>query len=276
MQDQIDTLIRIYGSGEQRTDGWYSTRSNRLTASEISKAKTDASPSAKREIIMSKLVPRENNSSGTSPSLEWGTQFEEPAKEIFQKENLIEIKDLACVIHPEYDFLGASPDGLLLCSGERHGRLIEIKCPISREIDSGPIPSSYNDQIQLQLECTGLQECEYVEYKFEKHSYADWMKMERRWKSSFAVHNVTKKVTYKDIDNQQSIQDWQLSFMQDRFDWDVVYWSLKEKKEVLIKKDPSWFSTNLESFKSVWAEVLNYRSLGTLPPPVKNILVLDL
>lgn len=276
MQDKIDKLIEVYGNNDQRTDTWYLTRSNRLTASEISKAKADASESAKRELIMSKLVPKVNNSSGSAPSLEWGTQFEEPAKEIFQKQNLIEIRDLACVIHPVYDFLGASPDGLLLSSGERHGRLIEIKCPISREIVAGPIPSSYNDQIQLQLECTGLNECEYVEFKFQKHSYADWEKMEGRVKSCFAVHNVTRKVTYKDIDDQRSIQDWCLSFMQDRFDWDVVYWSLKDKKEVLVAKDPTWFTANLQSFTDVWKAVLNFRESGTLPPPVKNVLILDL
>jgi putative phage-type endonuclease len=277
MQDKIDNLIKQYGDNDQRTDAWHTKRSNMLTASEISKAKADASASAKRELIMSKLVPKVHTSSGSAPSLEWGTQFEEPAKEIFQKENLIEIKDLSCVVHPEHSFLGASPDGLLLCSGERHGRLIEIKCPISREIDiTGPIPDAYYDQIQLQLACTDLEECEYVEFKFVKQSYAEWMESTAKWKSCFAVNNITRKVTYKDIDDNCSIQDWQLSFMQDRFDWDVIYWSLKTKKEMLIKKDQEWFSDNLASFKNVWEDILKYRETETFPPPVKNTMILDL
>ena len=66
-----------------------------------------------------------------------------------------------------------------------------------------------------------------------------------------------------------------LSFIEDRLDWDVVYWSLGARKELLIQKDTDWFSSNLPSFTSVWQEVIQYRTAGTLPPPLKTILDLD-
>lgn len=272
MQEIIDSLIKNYGDCDQRTDAWHNRRSNMLTASEISKAKSTATAASRRELIMSKLTPRTGGSGGVA-SLDWGTQFEEVAKEFIQQSG-VQIKDLACVEHPEYSFLGASPDGLLLGT-ERHGRLIEIKCPISRDVDPGaPIPDSYYDQVQLQLACTGLQECEYVEFKFVKHSFAEWMQIQTP-KSCFAVNNQTRKVIYKTLSDSRSIQEWMVSFMEDRLDWDVVYWSLKSRKDLLIQKDTEWFSSNLPSFQTVWQEVLQYRTSGTFPQPTKVILDLD-
>jgi putative phage-type endonuclease len=272
MQQIIDDLIRDYGDCNQRTDAWHDRRSNMLTASEISKAKSSATAASRRELILSKLTPRVGGSGGVA-SLDWGTQFEEVAKELVEQSG-VQIRDLACVVHPEYSFLGASPDGLLLGT-ERHGRLIEIKCPISREVDPGaPIPDSYYDQIQLQLACTGLQECEYSEFKFVKHSYAEWTTKDAI-KSCFAVNNDTRAVTYKKLEDTRTIQEWMVSFMEDRLDWDVVYWSLGARKDLLIQKDTEWFSSNLPSFASVWQEIVQYRTAGTLPPPLKTILDLD-
>lgn len=274
MEEKIADLIRVYGDCDQRTDAWHARRSTMLTASEISKAKSTATASSRRELIVSKLTPRSGGSGGVA-SLDWGTQFEEVAKELVEQSG-IGIKDLACVVHPDYDFLGASPDGLLLGSGERHGRLIEIKCPISREVDPGaPIPDSYYDQVQLQLACTGLQDCEYSEFKFVKQSFAEWLASSAQ-KSCFAVHTETRAVVYKKISDTRTIQEWMISFMEDRLDWDLVYWSLKSRKDMLIHKDQEWFSSNLPSFRSVWQEILQYRTSGTLPPPIKSVVILDL
>jgi putative phage-type endonuclease len=274
MEQKIADLIREYGDCDQRTDAWHARRSTMLTASEIFKAKSTATASSRRELVMSKLLPRSGGSGGVA-SLDWGTQFEEVAKELVEQSG-IQIKDLACVVHPEHAFLGASPDGLLLGSGERHGRLIEIKCPISRDVDPGaPIPDSYYDQVQLQLACTGLDDCEYSEFKFIKQSFAEWL-ISTTQKSCFAVHTQTRAVVYKKIADTRTIQDWMLSFMEDRLDWDVVYWSLKSRKDMLIHKDEEWFSSNLPSFQSVWDEIVQYRTSGTLPPPIKSVVILDL
>jgi putative phage-type endonuclease len=274
MQGIIDSLIRDYGDSDQRSDAWHDRSSNMLTASEIFKAKASATASSRRELIMSKLLPRSGGSGGVA-SLDWGTQFEEVAKELVEQSG-ISVRDLACVIHPEYPFLGASPDGLLLGTEPRHGRLIEIKCPISREVDPGaPIPDSYYDQVQLQLVCTGLQECEYVEFKFVKHSYAEWMAA-TQIKSCFAVSTVNRKVVYKKIADTRTLQEWMMSFMEDRLDWDLVYWSLKSRKDLLIQKDAEWFTEHFPSFQSVWNEIVEYRKSGTFPPPIKSTVILDL
>jgi putative phage-type endonuclease len=275
MDEKIIRLIEKYGKSNQRSDDWHRTRSNLLTASEIHKAKSTATSAARRELIMSKLITKICNSGGIQ-SLEWGTQFEEIAKELFQKQNQIEIKDLACVIHPQHTFLGASPDGLILSTTSlKHGRLIEIKCPITREVlQDSPIPESYYDQIQLQLACTELDECEYVEYQFKKHTFTEWMNLEFI-KSCFAINNKSRQVIYKTLDDERTVQKWLKSFIEDIFDWEIIYWSFNKKKELLIKKDNEWFDENLPSFKQVWEEVLEHRKNGTFPAEKTMILNLD-
>jgi hypothetical protein len=79
-----------------------------------------------------------------------------------------EIVDVGRFIHPVDSRLAASPDGILRAALDpaRVGRLLEIKCPVSRGIN-GSIPFDYWCQMQVQMEVTGVDECEYVEVKFE-------------------------------------------------------------------------------------------------------------
>jgi putative phage-type endonuclease len=72
--------------------------------------------------------------------------------------------DAICVgllTHPQYRWLGASPDGVLL-----DGRLVEIKVPKSRPVKPGnPIPPYYWIQTQIQMAVCGANECIYYEFR---------------------------------------------------------------------------------------------------------------
>jgi putative phage-type endonuclease len=174
MDEQIAFLIEKYGKGEQRTPEWFATRSNRITASECTKAFSTATFSQKKELIESKLISKPQGNSQPYACI-WGTHFEPIAKQIYQEEkNISVIQDLACVIHPSYEFLGASPDGLIL-DGDLKGYLLELKCPISRSFEEGSeIPNEYYHQMQMQMECTRLDKCVYLETKFKHVSYSEW------------------------------------------------------------------------------------------------------
>ena len=90
-------------------------------------------------------------------------------------------EDSGFVIHPEHNFIGASPDGLVSCSCCGEG-IIEIKCPYSkkdtsieealldkkfylREVD-GEIKlskeHSYCYQVQAQLFVTKKRYCDFI------------------------------------------------------------------------------------------------------------------
>lgn len=65
--------------------------------------------------------------------------------------------------------MGASPDGVI-----NNNRLIEIKCPITRNVEKQSAknkitdicPDYYYEQIQAQLECCDMDICDFFQCKF--------------------------------------------------------------------------------------------------------------
>jgi hypothetical protein len=96
--------------------------------------------------MMRKLSPPKSetrNGTFLNNPLMWGTILEPIAKEQYELDTACAIKDVSCVRHRKYPFLGASPDGIILVptDRERHHCLVEFKCPKSRKI-GGEIPKA--------------------------------------------------------------------------------------------------------------------------------------
>jgi putative phage-type endonuclease len=281
--EKVKYLIETYGQSDQRTDAWHTKRGQMLTASEIYKGLPDATPAQRHELILSKLVPREYVAPGTGPrSLVWGTQFEPIAKQVYETfQHTIKIVDLPCIPHPVVDFLGASPDGVILTadtSDKRYGKLVEFKCPISREFtEHTPIPPAYFHQMQLQMECTGIDECEYIEMQFKELNYTDFVNCTAPIKSFFLTHKETGETFYKDFEDTTDYVTWKEKMIGNQWElYSATFWMLNNWRTVTVKHQPSWLSVNLPSLKQVWSEVLEYRKSGTIPqsPKEKSTLVL--
>jgi hypothetical protein len=99
---------------------------------------------------------------GLSP-FKWGWRFEPVARDLYEMHFAqgVVFEDLGRVRHGWLPRLGASPDGLIT-TGPRAGRLVELKCPISRQI-TGSIPVQYWIQMQLQAEVCDVAAVEYFE-----------------------------------------------------------------------------------------------------------------
>jgi putative phage-type endonuclease len=275
MENKIRYLLENYGIDDQRTQAWFSKRGEMLTASEIWKSFGDATASARRELIVSKLTPPKKQDGQGVGALIWGTRFEPIAKEIYCHTERVKLVDLSCVQHPEHSFLGASPDGLILTDDYRNGRLIELKCPISRQFtDDTPVPDAYYHQMQLQIECTGLHECDYVEMQFKLMNYSEWVDYVAEFKSCFAV-NDSGKVEYRRFNDTLDVHDWQVQSQINPMEWQVLYWALVSKRTKLIQKDPDWMPVHFPEMKATWDEILVHRQAGTVPAlKDKPILVL--
>jgi hypothetical protein len=222
-----------------------------VTASEV--YGVFGSDSARREVMMRKLEPRPPGEGPGIPALLWGTRFEPVAKKIYEERTKCTITDVSCVQHPIHKFLGASPDGLIVCEDpKRYGRLVEFKCPISR-IEKPEIPPGYVHQMQMQMECTGIDECEYVEFRFKQVNYSEWTKTDKP-KGAFTVYE-SGKVVY-DVEIYED-------------DTQVIYWILNGIKEDFVPKDPNWLPNHLEGLRSFWNEVLEHRKNGTKPEEKK-------
>ncbi len=166
-------------STEQRTPAWYIQASTILTASEL--GNLFGSPRLRGQLVMSKAVPptaeeiqKRCSKPLTCPSefmspFDWGIRFEPVVKQIYEQRYAVQIADLGRLVHPTDPRIAASPDGLVSVAADpaspRLGTLIEIKCPISRDLED-KVPADYYTQMQLQLEVTGLDVCYYVEARF--------------------------------------------------------------------------------------------------------------
>jgi len=253
----------MYGANDQRTDAWHAKRGEMVTASEV--YGVFGSPSARRDVMMRKLEPRPQGDGPGIPALLWGTRFEPVAKQIYEDRTKCTITDVSCVQHPIHTFLGASPDGLI-CPNDptdlnRYGRLVEFKCPISR-VEKPEIPPGYVHQMQMQMECTGIDECEYVEFRFKHVNYNEW------------VHSQDKKGFFVVYDDGRVVYDTE----EESDDCQRVYWILNSIKEDFVPKDPTWLPNHLEGLTQFWNEVLEHRKNKTLPSKAdeKKVMSIDL
>ena len=83
---------------------------------------------------------------------ERGTVLEPIARDIYDERYNKKSHEIGLVQHPEHPWLGGSADGITEC-----GRLIEIKCPLTRKIED-KVPKHYIAQLQLNMEILNLDE----------------------------------------------------------------------------------------------------------------------
>ena len=144
---------------KQRTIEWLEARKSRLTASDLENALK------KNNIALAKKkagITKDTTNYATIAPLKWGTMFEDMACRVYSEHlNNINVSEFGLIIDEKHEHFGASPDGI-----NDMGIMIEIKCPFTRTIKDGYVPSQYYMQIQGQLAVCCLNECDYVECKF--------------------------------------------------------------------------------------------------------------
>ena len=139
----------------QKSIEWLVARRNIISSSEVSSVLESNKYMSSLELLQKKtsnLFTEENNT-----AISWGIQFEPIAISVYEKINNIKSNPCSLVLHEKYDWLGASPDGIL-----NNGKLLEIKCPFYGSISKIDIPSNYWIQVQMQMECCDLEECEIL------------------------------------------------------------------------------------------------------------------
>jgi putative phage-type endonuclease len=147
--NQIKSIPQI----QQRTDLWYDHRKKIVTATDVAVI-LNCNPFQKlNELYRTKCSPEVVEQSH-SLALDWGNMYEPVAKKLLRTRNqqVVDLIDLGLGVHPQYDYIGASPDGLVIIQKDDQWELwlLEIKCPYKRQI-TNKIPYDYWLQIQTQL-----------------------------------------------------------------------------------------------------------------------------
>lgn len=157
---------------EQRTEQWYKDAANLLTASQFG-ALLLKGPKARANLVMDKASENVDTSSRRTVVLTeelnaftWGIRFEPVVKQIYQVLTGTQVVELGRLRHRSDPHLAASPDGLVMKGPEqRLARFVEFKAPVSRTI-TNVIPEEYQCQMQIQMEVGDIEECDYLEAKF--------------------------------------------------------------------------------------------------------------
>lgn len=87
-----------------------------------------------------------------------GKKYEEIATRLYRKQFNTDVIEFGLLPHPRLNWVAASPDGIT-----PDGVMLEIKCPYSRKIEEGVPPIWYEVQMQIQLEVTDLNQCDFLE-----------------------------------------------------------------------------------------------------------------
>lgn len=175
----------------QRTEDWFADRLGKITASRICdvmafsegglylsgakkgtpkivkplKARTDYMHQIVTDILTSKQRDQVK-----ARALQWGIDAEPIAVAAYEARHGLMVKSAGFMLHPKYDFIGASPDFL----SEIHGGG-EVKCPESREVHLATLlnglPKEHIEQIQGGLWVTGRAWWDFISFNpyFPEH-----------------------------------------------------------------------------------------------------------
>ncbi len=150
---------------QQKTDAWYEARNNMLTASDCAAALDCNQYESSRELLIRK-TSLGVGSSESSPAVAWGNMYEPIARDFYAAQIGCVVHEVGLIPHREYPWLGASPDGVVCGIGGKSGKIVEIKCPVTRKV-TGDVPYPYWIQIQIQLEVCDVDVCDFVDCEFE-------------------------------------------------------------------------------------------------------------
>lgn len=169
MHPQVQKLLNA-PQWAQRTPEWYERRKTLMTASDAAAALGIPAFDGFRgdpraDCIKQKVYGTFKGNIFTK----WGQENEDQVRDRLCGiigENAL---DFGLLVHPELDWLGASPDGIC----ERSGFMIEIKCPMRRRIVPGHVPHHYYPQVQTQLEVCDLPAAYFVQWQPAHYNLAD-------------------------------------------------------------------------------------------------------
>lgn len=293
--DKLNVLLNI-PQPEQKSKEWFKMREEMITASDGSSALGESHyPTNKQYHFVLKKTGKGKKFEDNIYT-HHGKKYERIAILIYEHRNNVQLLDFGLLKHDKVSFLGASPDSIcniLSLYGDTLTllgcRMVEIKCPVSRKIlFEGPIngticPHDYWVQVQLQLECCDLNECDFWQCRIEeypsKNAYVEEMQsgvnyLSKRYNKEHGAiiqllpHGSTNvfeakylyppsvRLSFGELEkwineNSHDVQGY-------RFD-KVIWWKLCVANRTLITRDKEWFSSKHDALKNIWDIVLYFR-----------------
>jgi putative phage-type endonuclease len=270
----------------QLSPEWHSVRKEMMTASSdigcvagISYAhKYNRTPEAHDHLLDNLILKKTGRNLDPfkgSAVTRWGQMFEEVISRIYMHKTGSQVLEFGLMRHPDVPFIGASPDGI-----RTDGIMIEIKCPQSRSIRPEP-PKYYWSQMQSQMEICNLEQCDFIEAKFDRvatledasalvgYDYVGAIGVAYKCSHMDGVEctclsNPDNRIyTYADPSLPVSLQEahvvHEAASGADEVYLETVFYVLTEYQCVRVDRDRKWWAGVLPKLREVWQRILYYR-----------------
>jgi len=235
---------------QQRTPAWHAARRGKLTASNLGAAMglcpwTSRNQAFQRAMGLDRFEGKAlRDAIGTAPVSEfrravlgagndatrWGQTHESDGILAYSAHtgNLVDATGLH--VHPSSSWLAGSPDGLIGTDG-----LLEVKCPYWRRRDGtrvhATIPSYYYMQLNLCLECTNREWCDFISwspegyavYRVTRDSQLHEAMMPHYLKFFAAMSRMAKVAPVQSKQEKEQIEQLVIDSMSTHIDYN--YWS---------------------------------------------------
>lgn len=263
-------IVNSYPVQKQRSPEWYDLRKKCFSASNL--WKLFGSPSQYNSLIYEKCKPIDiykqeyNGVTNLNTPLNWGIKYEPVSVMIYENMYTTTVKtNYGCIPHSSLP-IGASPDGIVNDpESSQYGHMVEIKNIYNREITG--IPSEdYWIQMQVQLETTGLQYCDFLETRFKEYPNGEayYEDETQKYKGIIlyfipldGVADVESKFAYKPLESEEHAwMDAEIARHETTHVlYETMYWYLDEVSCVLVERNPLWFSKTVPIITNAWKTV---------------------
>jgi len=246
---------------EQRTDAWYSEAQTMITASQFSLILKDNMTRGK--LVLEKASGKVDTSQRRTVvrtmdlnPFTWGIRFEPVVNQIYCHLTKTQIKDMGRLKHQSDPRVAASPDGMVVNGPpERYGRFVEFKAPVTRKL-TNEIPKDYEVQMQIQMEVGNVEECDYLEVKF--NSAYDTKKPEMPTRSTYygEIYIIGKddlpiRYEYSGLNVLSVLPVLQIG----EEILEIIPWTTSEFYLTTVNRSRSWFASVIPKIESFWKDV---------------------
>ena len=258
-QKKLEKLLQI-PKIEQKSQEWYEARQKITTASDWAQALGCGKFGTQKQFMEKKILPQDESAfSASNPFFKFGNMFEPVSIQIYSHLQNVTVHEFGLLLHPHYDFFGASPDGI-----SDIGMMLEIKNPYKRQID-GTIPLQYLFQMQGQMDVCDLDECHYFECQIEL--YENREEFFQNYGDSkikgVVIEDGGNLWTYSDIvfEDKRPSKDYYINWLDlhSKPESKQIYWLLDNMMMKRVFRDKDFINTKMEELREVWNKVLYYR-----------------
>tara|TARA_Y100001972_G_scaffold122467_1_gene168142 strand:- start:875 stop:1741 length:867 start_codon:yes stop_codon:yes gene_type:complete len=145
---------------QQGTPAWFNARKGKLTASRFGAAAGICPYTSRAKALRLELGKEEAKWAPVAvEACTWGTKNEKNAIKDYMVRTGNVVTSHGFFEHPDYNWLGGSPDGLV---GEEG--MIEVKCPFVNKVCHNKIPPVYYCQVNGLMEILDRKWCDFVSW----------------------------------------------------------------------------------------------------------------